>query len=122
MNTEKLNEVAYKLFLQVRLKLMQKYTENVIERFFYICAEHSEMKTEFDDLLRQFRELRKSTTDHRVKFTKEDIRRIRKVYRTSGNYSITRTKKLLKNEDIEISERYLYMIVDDIRKERNRSK
>ncbi len=123
MDRAKIESVANKLFLQIQAMLINKKIPNeVIRRFNYICAEHSDMKIEFDDCLRQFKELRRKVIDHRVKFSKEDVRRIRKVFRTEGNYSVTKTKKLLRKEYIEISERYIYMLCDDIIKQRKRIK
>ena len=82
------------------------YSDNVKKRFLYICGEHSEMKIEFDDLLNQFKKLRRQTRDRRVKFTKSEKQRIRKVFKTEGMYSVTKTRKILHNEDIDMYQWY----------------
>jgi len=107
------------LYENIEKELRKKgFSDKIIARFFYICAEHSEMKQEFDDLYRHYIQIVNKNHDKRVKFTKADKRRIRKVFTTSGEYSVRRTQRILKEENIRISERYLYMICEDLRKQR----
>ena len=107
------------LYQNIERELREKgFSEKIIARFLYICAEHSEMKKEFDDLYQHYIQTVNKNHDKRVKFTKADRRRIRKVFTTSGGYSVRKTQRILKEENIRISERYLYTICEDLRKQR----
>ena len=111
------------LYQNIERELREKgFSEKIIARFLYICAEHSEMKKEFDDLYQHYIQTVNKNHDKRVKFTKADRRRIRKVFTTTGGYSIRKTQRILKEENIRISERYLYTICEDLRKKQTKEK
>lgn len=111
------------LYQNIERELREKgFSEKIIARFLYICAEHSEMKQEFDDLYWHYIQIVNKNHDKRVKFTKADKRRIRKVFTTTGGYSIRKTQRILKEENIRISERYLYTICEDLRKKQTKEK
>ena len=111
------------LYENIERELRKKgFSEKIIARFLYICAEHSEMKKEFDDLYQHYIQTVNKNHDKRVKFTKADKRRIRKVFTTSGGYSVRKTQRILKEENIRISERYLYTICEDLRKKQTKEK
>lgn len=109
---------AYELFNKVNLYLFSSgYTDGVIRKFYYLCGEKSFLKEQFDELLKLYKKLLRKTNDRRQKFTDSQKRYILNIYDTRGGQSVRRTLQILKKEKIDISERYLYKLIDSRRRE-----
>ena len=115
------------------LKKMLKYMEDnkvapeAQEEFFYQCSQRSqEMNREFSDVYSHYMRVLKenraykehesveASKDNRVKFSKNEKRRIRKTYRTKGEYSYQKTALILRQQGTAISERHVSRICSDI--------
>ena len=104
---------AYELFNKVNLYLFSSgYTDGVIRKFYYLCGEKSFLKEQFDELLKLYKKLLRKTNDRRQKFTDSQKRYILNIYDTRGGQSVRRTLQILKKERIDISERYLYKLIE----------
>lgn len=111
-NPSKEDKEAYELFTKVNNYLFKNgFRDAVIQKFYYLCAEQSEMKAQLEDLLKQHWALIRKTNDRRSKFTSAQKKHMKEVYDTKAGQSIRKTMRLLHKEGIDISERYLYVIL-----------